>query len=270
MPYNQLINSYRQQRLPHALLFSGSSRHIMRLAADKLAAALLCIEKSSTLEPCQRCAACDLIAACTHPDWQCLSVDKDASAIKIDEVRQSIDWLHQTSTRGGYKIWVIEPAEAMQRATANAILKTLEEPPPNTLIILITTQLGMLAATLRSRCQLIKFPEVSENPDDQHEYAKQIHAGIVRWQAREVTLSDLANTLSEFDGVVVINALLSMLIDSLREQVLQASLLNPFIFHLADQLYQLRKSFLQGIALNKPLQFEAILVQWNEIINYQE
>ncbi|MBS0358645.1 MAG: hypothetical protein JSS53_05200, partial [Proteobacteria bacterium] len=93
----------------------------------------------------------------THPDFFLIQPEEEAKLIKIDQIRALIGSLSQTSHSGKFKIVIIEPAEAMNIASSNALLKTLEEPTDNTLILLVTHQVSLLPATVRSRCQKITF-----------------------------------------------------------------------------------------------------------------
>jgi DNA polymerase-3 subunit delta' len=102
--------------------------------------------------PCGSCASCLLLRADTHPDLTILRIEEDARQIKIDQVRALIEWLELKSYRGGYKVGVIEGAEALNAHGANAFLKTLEEPTQNTLLILIAKPAHRLPATIASRC----------------------------------------------------------------------------------------------------------------------
>jgi DNA polymerase-3 subunit delta' len=89
---------------------------------------------------------------------------EDSKQIKIEQIRDVIDWAMQTAQQGGNKICIIDPADALNIQSANALLKSLEEPPPNTTIVLVTDQPAKLLATLRSRCQKIEchLPERDE------------------------------------------------------------------------------------------------------------
>jgi len=157
---DQLI---QEDRLPHALLFLGHKGIGKRAMAERLAARLLCIAPEAG-HPCQRCKTCQLIHHGSHPDLLHLSPEEEGKVIKVDPVRNTIDKLHGTAQQGGYRVLIIDPAEAMNVSAANALLKTLEEPGQNTMIILIVDQLGQVMPTIRSRCQRIECPMPS--PDE--------------------------------------------------------------------------------------------------------
>jgi DNA polymerase-3 subunit delta' len=147
------------QRLPHALLLRGASGIGKTRYAMALAASLLCETPLDSGLACGRCLACGWVAADTHPDLRQLVrlVDDDgkqANDIKIDQVRALSAFLGVGSHRGGRRLVLIDPAEAMNHVTANALLKTLEEPGGGLCFILVANRPDALPATIRSRCQL--------------------------------------------------------------------------------------------------------------------
>jgi DNA polymerase III subunit delta' len=99
-----------------------------------------------------------------HPDWARVHPVEESKQIRIEQIRELGEELSLTSHQGGYKVGVISPADVLNRFAANALLKTLEEPPPRTVLILVVTQPSRLPATILSRCQRIRIaaPERSE------------------------------------------------------------------------------------------------------------
>lgn len=154
--------------MPHALLLSGPENTGKAEFAQTLAALLLCKNvPEGSVTACGQCHSCRLIAANTHPDLiqvglEMIEDDKQAKEIKVDQIRGLCRRLAQTSQFGGYKIAVIQPADRMNRNAANSLLKTLEEPPQETLLLLVSGQPSLLPATIRSRCQLMKLPPPSK------------------------------------------------------------------------------------------------------------
>jgi DNA polymerase III subunit delta' len=146
------------RRLPHALLLRGASGIGKTRYAQALAASLLCETPLDDGLACGRCLSCGWVAADTHPDLRQLTrlVDDDgkqANEIKIDQVRALSEFLGVGSHRGGRRLVLIDPADAMNHVTANALLKTLEEPGNGLFFILVANRPDALAATIRSRCQ---------------------------------------------------------------------------------------------------------------------
>jgi DNA polymerase III, delta subunit len=121
----RLRSAYRAGRLPHSLLLISAPG----LGAEALAnwAAALALCESAGTRPCDACASCRLLRADTHPDMHVVRLDEDAQQIKIDQVRELIESLTLKSYRGGYKVGIIEGAEALNANGANAFLKTLED-----------------------------------------------------------------------------------------------------------------------------------------------
>lgn len=147
-----------EQRLPHALLFSGPEGLGKRHFAHYMAISLLCHNKSATGAPCGQCKACALNKASNHPDLVYLSTPEDRKNISIDQVRDVIDKLTLKSQFGHGKVVILRPADELNHNSSNALLKTLEEPPEGTVIILCSSRSAYLPATIRSRCQQISFP----------------------------------------------------------------------------------------------------------------
>lgn len=141
-------------RLPTAFLFVGMEGVGKKLAALSLAQALNCTE-SGPLSACGRCPACLKVEKGVHPDVLLLSPEEDI--IPVDRVRDMIGALSLVAFEGRMKVAVVDRAETMHWSAANALLKTLEEPPPRTLLILLTERPDALPRTIPSRCQRVKF-----------------------------------------------------------------------------------------------------------------
>ncbi|SDU00609.1 DNA polymerase III subunit delta' [Halopseudomonas salegens] len=146
-----------RQQQPHAWLFSGPAGIGKRQYANALAASLLCSQPVPG-PACGQCRNCLLAQAGTHPDWLLLEPEETGKMIKVDAVRQLVDFMAQTAQQGGRKIIVLHPAEAMNHNAANALLKSLEEPTADTYLLLISDQPSQLLPTIRSRCQQVSLP----------------------------------------------------------------------------------------------------------------
>ncbi|MEI7036982.1 DNA polymerase III subunit delta' [Fulvimonas yonginensis] len=147
--------------LPHALLLCGPAGLGKRAFLQRFVRGLLC-ERAQDGEACGQCRACQLLQAGTHPDLVTLGygMRKDGAQrteIVIDQVRELSARLAMASQFGGWQVVVIDPADAMNAAAANALLKTLEEPTPQTLLALLADAPWRLPQTIRSRCQRIDF-----------------------------------------------------------------------------------------------------------------
>jgi DNA polymerase-3 subunit delta' len=137
-------------RLPHSLLLLSPGGLGVDHLATWIAAFALC--DAVAAGPCGHCASCTLLRADNHPDIHLVKIADDAQQIKVDQVRDLIDVLALKSYRGGYKVGIIEGAEALNVNGANAFLKTLEEPMQNTMLILTAKPTNRLPATVASRC----------------------------------------------------------------------------------------------------------------------
>jgi DNA polymerase-3 subunit delta' len=147
--------------LPHALLLAGPAGLGKRDFLAAFVKGLLC-QRPVQGTACGSCRACQLMDAGTHPDRVALSfgLRKDGvtrSEIVVDQVRDLSQRLSMASQFGGWQVVTIDPADAMNAAAANALLKTLEEPTPSTLLVLVADEPARLPATIRSRCQRIDF-----------------------------------------------------------------------------------------------------------------
>lgn len=180
--WSKLMHS--RQFLGHALLLKGKQGIGKYDFARQLAKSLLCTAPMADHEACGKCLSCGWFEHDSHPNFypvmpEALAVisggggekeereEKSSSAsakksvsqqIGIEQIRKLTDFVYLTGHQGGYKIILIYPAETMNTASANALLKKLEEPPENVLFILITHQAQHLLPTIRSRCQQITMP----------------------------------------------------------------------------------------------------------------
>ena len=157
----------RKNAAPHALLLQGP-RGIGKLAfAQAFAQALLCEASSASGAACGECTACAWLDGGMHPDYRSVeranrndaegeSAEKKTQ-IEVDQIRALADFLNMSSHRGGRKVVLVHPAEALNPNAANALLKSLEEPPPATHFLLVTHRPRQLLPTLTSRCQRIEL-----------------------------------------------------------------------------------------------------------------
>ncbi len=160
-PISLLQASLSNRRLAHAYLFHGEAGIGKRMTAVRLAQVLNCDHpiQTETLDSCGQCRSCLQIAARTHPDYIVLEPDPEAATpqIKIEQVRELDQHFVYRPLIGERKICLIDDADRMTIGAANALLKTLEEPPGHSLFILITGRLHALPITIRSRCQALRF-----------------------------------------------------------------------------------------------------------------
>ncbi|QHS27233.1 DNA polymerase III subunit delta' [Piscirickettsia salmonis] len=141
--------------MPHAVLLHGPSQTGKLSFARHLTAFLLC-QQPQPQGACGGCQSCLLYQAGSHPDCTEL-VGESNGVIKVDQIRALITSLHTARHQLGYRVILVNHAECMNNAAANSFLKTLEEPPEHTVILLISSQPGRLLPTIRSRCQQISL-----------------------------------------------------------------------------------------------------------------
>jgi DNA polymerase-3 subunit delta' len=151
-------------RFPHAFLFVGPEGVGKRTFAFRLAQALLCETRPETdLDPCGACAACHQVAAQTHPDFLVVGRPEDKHDLPIAVVRQLSHDIGLRPARGGRKIAIVDDADDMNDEAANALLKTLEEPPPDSVLVLLGTAAEVQLETIVSRCRIVRFGPLSED-----------------------------------------------------------------------------------------------------------
>lgn len=152
--------------LPHALLFTGSAGTGKRRFARRLVEAFLCTAAADE-RPCGKCRDCRLMAAGHHADFHVLSPEEGKRELNVDQVR-GLGARLMLSGGAGRRAAVLDPAHALNRSSANAFLKTLEEPPPGVLLILVAENPSRLPATILSRCQRMGF--LPPNHDEASEW----------------------------------------------------------------------------------------------------
>jgi DNA polymerase-3 subunit delta' len=171
MPFSDIVGHERakallqaamaRDRLAHAYLLHGTERIGKRLLAVHLAQALLCeaAAASSERDSCGQCRGCRQVEGRTHPDFILIRPDPEQTnpQIKIEQIREIEQQLIYRPLIGDRKICLIDDADRLTIGAANALLKTLEEPPDHSLFLLITSRVSALPVTIRSRCQAVRF-----------------------------------------------------------------------------------------------------------------
>ncbi|WP_312761914.1 DNA polymerase III subunit delta', partial [Serratia sp. (in: enterobacteria)] len=150
-PYRQLIGQYAEGRGHHALLLHAAAGNGDDALAYGLSRWLICQQRNGE-KSCGECHSCRLMLAGNHPDYHVLAPEKGKSSLGIEPIRQVIETLYAHAQQGGAKVIWLPQAEQLTEAAANALLKTLEEPPEKTYFLLGCREPSRLMATLRSRC----------------------------------------------------------------------------------------------------------------------
>lgn len=249
-PYRQIIARHQSGQAHHALLVQA----IAGMGDDALiwgvSRWLMCLQPDG-LKSCGHCHGCQLMQAQTHPDWYRLEAEKGKASLGIDAVRDVTEKLYHFAQQGGAKIVWLPDAAQLTEAAANALLKTLEEPPANCWFFLSVREPSRLLATLRSRCMTwhLSPPEEAHSlhwlqkqqpqPETTLRAALRLSNGAPaaaltllqpeRWQARETLCDTLLKALSgdvlqllpalnSDDAAERLSWLISLLVDAMKVQ----------------------------------------------------
>jgi len=198
--------------MPHALLLTGQPGVGKTALADYLTRQMLCAALSAGGVPCGRCAGCLQYDAGTHPDYFRVEPAEDSTVIKVDQVRELAEKLSLSSHHGGFKVALLAPADAMNINAANSLLKTLEEPSDNTVLLLVSARPAQLPATIRSRCQLLRVEVPARDvalcwlagqvPDDQRDVYLQLAHGAPLEALRQAQDGLIPQRRERFDALL--------------------------------------------------------------------
>lgn len=283
--WQHLIKRYQHNNLPHALLLAGGQSTASQNFALAFSKLLFCSEGMRSQIACGNCRGCALLQSGTHPDFYHLQPEATGKAIKIDQVRELITQLNQTAQQGRYKVAIIDPAEAMQTAAINALLKTLEEPNSATLIMLLSQQPAFLPATIRSRCQAITFQNETTHHTPLTETQQRLLDDMLALSADKNDPVQVAAAWSKEVIAEVVHTLILLAMDIIRLKSnlttveiipqnkidflisLMRSVQLSTLFAYLDKLYQLRKPLTSINNLNPQLLLEDIFCTWHAYTN---
>lgn len=158
-----LRQAVSEGRVPTAFLFLGPEGVGKRALADAFAARLLC-ETPADADACTGCANCTRVASGTHPDVRVIVRDEGRRDIRIEQVRELCRWLTLQPLMATRKLALVDGAHELNEHGQNALLRTLEEPPGRSVIVLLATSAALLLPTVRSRCQVVRLDVLS--PDE--------------------------------------------------------------------------------------------------------
>ena len=183
---DQLKVAFQRGRLAHAYLFVGPSGTGKKKFAFELAKALLCERPMGVLNACGTCPACKQFEVGSHPDFFYARKPDDKSELNIETVRTFAENLGTKAARGGRKIGILDDADSINDTSANFLLKTLEEPPAGTLLILIATTEESQLPTILSRCQKVRFQPLA--PPDLLKVLEELELGPAEHLAKLASL----------------------------------------------------------------------------------
>ena len=207
-----LQQSLRNGQLSHAYLFVGPAHVGKSTLARNLAQAVNC---ASADPPCQECTSCRRIAASKHSDIHIVDlISVEKKEIGIRQIADMQNAAHLPPFEGKNKVFIFDRAEMLSHEAANSLLKTLEEPPPNILIILLTARESALLPTIASRCQRVELRPLPlglvidvlvkdyQVPQERADFLARLSGGCLGWALQalqdETLLSDRAQRLEDF------------------------------------------------------------------------
>lgn len=222
-----LQRSLARQRLGHAYLFSGDDLERLQLVARTLAKTLNCLQpRASQTVPgapdsCDECLSCRKIDAENHPDIQWVRPESKSRVITIDQMRELMQTIFLKPTEAQYKVAVIVCADRLNTQAANAFLKTLEEPPPRSIVILLSTEPGRILETILSRCLRLNFSSATERFQD---------SALLDWlkQFGDTATSERGSILSRYRLLSVLLGRLNGLKEKVDEELTARSPLEKY------------------------------------------
>ncbi len=278
----QLRPYLEKKVLPQALLIVGPRYSQLERFASYLSTYLLC----SQPEPCGVCPSCNMILEECHPDVSFVRAEQDKN-IKIDQIRAVQENVFYTPKKAKYRFVIFSPADKMNTAAANALLKVLEEPPAHTLFILLAEQVKGLPATILSRCQqfTLSFAHPPYYPDLLEQFFEGGRAqlkekfplfldGFIKVLKRQQSPCSFASSWVEYGLEDVLWLLYLIIAECLKRMLCKNSVLKneksfseigvltnvPLLYSQLDQIHALLKKIHHNINSNSLLSLENIMI----------
>lgn len=304
--WQQLCQQLRTNRLPHAILVSGVKGLAKNRFAEHVVASVLCLNRHEDQSACGSCHSCQLLYAGSHPDHIEIRPEEAGKQIKIEQIRSLRDKQQLTPSVSKWKTIVISPADKMNVSSSNSLLKLLEEPQHNTVLILISGHLEKLPITIKSRCQnyhlttpissdaldwlahntehksdnlkltsllqlakgapLTVINMLNEGMTEQYLQVEQDFNLILKNQANPITMTA---AWLKYDLLTVLNQLQYLLKDRLHELVLNSSdpVQNSVYWQISDCIMQTIKLISSLNNINNTLLIEDFIVSVMRIMN---
>ena len=158
--WDYFVRARTSSHIPHAILLTGENGIGKLALANKMAKSLLCMQpniKTGRFEACNTCQSCKTYDSGANPDYTSVSLLQDKQQIGVDQIRELSEFLNYSRSFNTYRVVLLNPVERMNTNAANSLLKSLEEPASNTVLILIASQLSKILPTIKSRCQILSL-----------------------------------------------------------------------------------------------------------------
>jgi len=263
--------------LPHAILLSDPDAAITADLCQQFAQYLLCIAKikvDNTLAACGQCKSCILFAAGTHLDFLSIAPSESGTThtIKIEAVREVVNFVSIQAQFSTYKVVVITGVQYLNTHAVNALLKTLEEPPPRTILLLTTINHNLLLPTFLSRCTVfaLKSQDYGHNALVQH-----LELDLQELLVKKTTqVIAIAAKWSKYKAIEVADGLWLILYGMVRDLSIGKSvnLLAPgqhfsVLWPILEQVTKIKELLCAGRPVNIQLCLEALLIDWRNKAN---
>lgn len=268
----QLTSLLKSKRLPHGIIWANPETEVLA----NFVKILMCQGRGEYMHACGQCKSCYLIQSeAGHPDVHWLKPEGKLNLIKIDSVREIIEFLSKSAQQGGYKVVVFEGAEGLNMAAQNALLKSLEEPSSHSLLVLQTAYPHLLLPTIKSRCQLFtdQDPQKAKTHSSVHEFIDALSFDFkplaVATKFKDASLEILFNGWYEFLHEVL-RVQQGLAIEGqwhdARVSIENAAQKNSAqLYAFVDELVKLKALVHKKIALNQQALLERALIKWHEI-----
>ena len=297
--WKYFVQARAANHLPHALLLVGEEGIAKYILAKRMAKSLLCMQPIE-FESCGKCQSCKTYESGANPDYTQIELAEDKQQISVDQIRKLNEFLTYTRSFNTHRVAIINPIERMNNNAANSLLKSLEEPANNSVIILVASNLSKILPTIKSRCQLISVACPSKiqaidwfkknHPNIEHAELRLDIASFKPLKAFNITdddisarsnfLEDLTNIVSENLSVVVtakkwektnLESLLNWQITWAQQliKVAECGSLSSDLneSHKTDRLYQIQQALFSQIKPDKRWQLYQHLIKQKQYIH---
>lgn len=296
--WQRLCQALESGRLAHGLLLSGVPGLGKRELATAFAQRLLCQQAKAMELACGQCKSCQLNLAGHHPDLAWVMPEEGKKQISVNQVRELRERLAQTAQQGRFRVAVVTPADAMNVNAANALLKTLEEPGSDTVILLVTARPQAVPITVRSRCQQLVLATPAPALarvwlGERHPVSSDLDEALAAASGAPLAAEDLlssgelalrhrvADTLTGLASgreepvsaaagfpaeqlLPVLTAAQGVVAQAVKAAAMGAGF-EPGLFRILDRITEARRLVLNNANINAQLSLEAVFVAWFEL-----